>query len=406
MPLASSSLVQVTYIEEATFGVTPNVGNSKELRITGESLDYTISKESSAEINSSRTVSSMVPTTASASGGLNTEISYLEYDPLIEATLQSTFTVFGTAGVGATMTVDFTATTITASVATTGVNLFTLLKRGQWFRVNAPTSPGNNGKLFRVSSTVGPTSTVITLDPGTPATAGSAIPNVSVATSRLTHGVAQKSFSIERRAVDIGNFMVYRGMTPSQMSVEISSGSLSSFTFDFMGKDASSGNVTFMPGTPVASKAFDIHSGVSGAYCAFWLDGAPLTNTFVQSVSLSYDNALRSQEALCSLGAVAIGSGTIAITGSMEVYFADGALFDKFKANVNTSMVFTSVDGSGNGYVFTLPVANISSYQVQAGGKDQDMMLSLEFTGLRDAANADVTLRRAIFVDRVGSAVV
>ena len=60
MPLASSSLVQVTYIEEATFGVTPNVGNSKELRITGESLDYTISKESSAEINSSRTVSSMV----------------------------------------------------------------------------------------------------------------------------------------------------------------------------------------------------------------------------------------------------------------------------------------------------------------------------------------------------------
>ena len=97
--LASSSLVQVRYIVEATFGVIPVTGNPKELRVTGESLDYTITKEASKEINSTRTISSVTSVTAAASGGINAEFSYQEYDDLIAATLQSTWTVFGTAGI-------------------------------------------------------------------------------------------------------------------------------------------------------------------------------------------------------------------------------------------------------------------------------------------------------------------
>jgi hypothetical protein len=86
------------------------------------------------------------------------------------------------------------------------------------------------------------------------------------------------------------------------------------------------------------------------------------------------------------------------------VYFADGVLFDKFKDNINSSIIFSSLDGSGNGYVFTIPVANISSWKVAAGSKDQDMMVDVQFIGLRDAGNATPTLQKAIFVDRVGVA--
>ncbi len=403
--LASSSLVQVRYIVEATFGVIPVTGNPKELRVTGESLDYTITKEASKEINSTRTISSVTSVTAAASGGINAEFSYQEYDDLIAATLQSTWTVFGTAGIsGAASSVAATATTLTAAVATAGADSWATLAKGQWFRYTHPTT-ANDGKLFRVSPTVAPTTTVITLDTSTPASVVADTAGAKIATSRLTHGTTQSSYTIERAATDISQFLAYAGMTPSKMTVDVASGALTTISFDFMGKDATRGAVTSLPGTPVASYNYDVASGVSGTSCQLWEGGAPITGTFVKSVSLSYDNALRSQEAICSLGAVGIGSGTINITGSLSVYFADGTLFDKFKANTNSSIIFPSLDTLGNGYVFSLPVANISSWKVAAGSKDADLMVDLQFIGLRDASNADATLRKAFFIDRVGSVI-
>lgn len=404
MGFASSSVEQIGIIEEATFGVTPTTGNYKKLRMTGESLSYEITKESSAEINNSRTVSSMIPVTASASGGIEAEISYAEYDPLLQGTLQGTFAAFGTNGVGTTFTADFTSTTITASAATTGTSLFTLLKKGQFFRLSAPGN-ANNGKILRVSTTVAPTSTVITVSAATPLTAASGVALCTIASSRLTNGATQRSFSIERQNSDIGEYWVYSGMTPSSMDLSISSGARSTLSFEFMGKKAKRSTVTNLPGTAIESQAYDIHSGSTGPACYIWLDGAPFPGTFVQSVSLTYDNSLRSQEAVCELGSVGIGSGTVALTGTLEVYFANGALFDKFADNSNIEFTVSTLDNAGNGYVITIPKANLSSLSTSAGGKDQDMMLSIEITGLRDLGNADPALRQLIFIDRVGVAV-
>lgn len=404
MSFASSSVEQIGYIEEATFAVTPTTGNYKKLRMTGESLAYEISKESSEEINNSRTVSSMIPVSASASGGVEAEISYAEYDPLIAATLQGSFVAFGTNGVGATFTADFTTTTITASAPTTGNSAFTVLQKGQFFRLVAPGN-ANNGKILRVSTSVAPTSTVITVSASTPLTAATGVALCTVSSSRLTNGANQRSFSIERQNSDIGEYWVYSGMTPSSMDLNISSGSRSTMSFDFMGKRAKRNTVTNLPGTAIESQAYEIHSGSTGPACYVWVDGAPLAGTFVQSVSLTYDNSLRSQEAVCELGAIGIGSGTVALTGNLEVYFANGALFDKFSTNTNISFTVSTLDDAGNGYIITIPKANLSSLSPSAGGKDQDMMLSIEITGLRDLANTDAALRQLIFVDRVGTAV-
>jgi hypothetical protein len=404
MTFASSSVEQIGFIQEATFGVTPTSGDYKKLRMTGESLNYTISKESSEEINNSRTVSSMIPVTASADGAIEAEISYAEYDPLIEAVLQSSFAAFGTNGVGATFTADITTTTITASAATSGSSIFTNLKKGQFFRLSAPGN-ANNGKILRVSLTVAPTATVITLAPSTPAVAAAGVALCTVASSRLTNGADQRSFSIERQNSDIGEYWVYKGMTASSWDLSVSSGSRSTMSFNFMGKKAERSTSTSLPGTAIESQAYDIHSGSTGPACYIWVDGAPLVGTFVQSVSLNYDNALRSQEAVCELGAVGIGSGTVALTGTLEVYFANGDLFDKFKANQNVSFTVSTLDDAGNGYIITIPKANLSSLSTSAGGKDQDMMLSIEITGLRDLANTDPTLRQLIFIDRVGASV-
>ena len=68
-------------------------------------------------------------------------------------------------------------------------------------------------------------------------------------------------------------------------------------------------------------------------------------------------------------------------------------------------IAFTAFDGSGNGYVFTLPKANISSYDAPANGKDEDLMVSLEVTALLDLGNITPELRKVMFIDRLGDAV-
>lgn len=402
MTLASSSLVTVRAIKESVFGVTPVAGNPKVLRVTGESLDYAISKESSKEINASRTVASMIPVTASTSGNVTGELSYTDFDDFMESTLQSTWAPMGTSGETASVTVDFLAASITAAVAPTGADAFTNLQPGQWFRVE---SAGlNAGKILRTHPTTAPTSTVITLDPNTPA-AVSVVEAVELQSSRLTHNKIQTSFTIERENSDIGVFIKYMGQTPSKMNVNVASGSLTTVTFDFMGKSALEDVATMLPGTPVASSSYDIHSGVSGATNAVWMDGAPVTGTYVKSVSLDFDNSLRNQEAIGTLGAVAVASGTINCTATASIYFANKDLFTKFRQNVNSSLIFASTDADGNGYIFSLPVANISTFKSNAGGKDQDQMAEITFTFLEDRANAVAGLRKVIFIDRIGKPV-
>lgn len=406
MALSSTSRVQLRYIKETTFGETPVAGNCKNLRMTGESLNYTLSKESSAEINADRAVSSMIAVSAEANGSVNGEMQFAEYDPLIEAALQSTFSPYGTAGVGASFSGTFATGTITAAVAPTGNSAFTVLQRGQWFTVTG-TGTANDNKLFRVSKTTAPTSTVITLDAGTPAIAGGPYASTVVRAARLTNGTTQPSFSIEREVGDVGEFFLFRGMTVSSMNMSISSGALSTVDFAFMGRDSLQDSVTMLPGTPVASQSYQIMSGVAGSSCALWAGGAPLTGTFVNSISMSYDNALRMQRAICALGSVGIGVGTISATFDLEVYFASGATFyNEFLNNTNMEVSFTAFDVDGNGYVFTLPSANISSYTLNADGKDADLMAQISLTALLDSGNAVPALRKVMFIDRVGAALV
>ena len=404
MALASTSRVQLSYIKEVTFGVTPATGTVRKLRITGESLNFTINKEASSEINDSRSSSSMIPTSAEAAGGVQAEMQFAEYDPFIEATLQSTFSGIGGTGVSTAFEATITATDITATVAPIGTSAFTTLQPGQWFTLSG-TSSANDGKLFRVSKVTAPTTTVITLDPGTPGVAGGPYVATKVLAARLTNGVTQPSFTLQRTIGDVGEYFSFRGMTASSMSLNVASGSLSTVEFSFMGKDSAQDNATLLPAVVTDSQSYQIMSGVSGTTCALWAKGAPLAGTFINSISFSYDNSLRQQTALCALGAIGIGSGQINCTADIEVYFASGATFyQEMLDNTNIEIAFTSYDAEGNGYIFTLPAANVSSYTVNAsGGSDSDLMASISLTALRDAANTVPALRKVLFIDRVGA---
>jgi len=399
MSLASSNLVQLRLIKEVTFGTIPGTGNPNNFRMTGESLAFALQKESSKEIRSDRQVTDVILVGASASGGANFELSYKEYDTMIEACLQGPWSVYVTLGVGTplSLTIDSTAGTLLAGVAPTGNDAFSTLAVGQWFRLTAPSDLAN-GAFLKIAAK---TSTLITVDTSTPipGTGSRAVGASSIATSRLTNGVTQRSFSIEKGFTDVTQYFAYRGMVPSKMSMDFKSGSIVTGSFDFVGRDSVRSNTTQMPGTPVASQTYDVMNAVAGVGNVLE-NGAALSGTFIKSLKFSQDNKLRGQTAIGVLGNAGIGSGTFEVTGEIEVYLADGTLYDKFLNNTASSLTFTAKDTtSGYGYAFTFPKVKYSDAKVQAGGLDQDVLLAMPFTALMDTTTSKVLL-----IDRLGPA--
>jgi hypothetical protein len=398
MALGASNRVKIRYILETLFGVTPASGNPNDLRMTGESLDFNINTVKSAEIRSDRQITDLVPVGADAQGGLNVELSYQEYDKMIEAVLQGTWDPFGTNGVGAVIptSATFAASTLTAGAATSGLNIFTKLVRGQWVKFAGSTIPAQN-KLVQISRTISPTTTVITFE-GTPfATAlGNGGAAVTLSSSRLVNGVTERSFTIEREHNDLAQFFAFRGMSANKLSLSFASGALVNGSIEFMGKDAVRSGVTSLPGTSVASKTYDITNAVSGVGNVLE-NGVPLTNTFIKSVKLDIMNNLRARDGIGVLGAVSIGSGEFDVQGTLEIYLADGTLYDKFINNQSTSLQFSVQDGSGNGYAFNVPKLKFRNAKVNAGSKDQDVMLSVPFDGLLDPVTGSM-----LIIDRFG----
>jgi hypothetical protein len=404
--LASNNLVQMSYMPEADFAVIPVTGVPKNLRMTGESLDFQLTKENDKEINSSAQLTSSTTVNAAASGDIKIHMQYGEYDPLFASVMRTAWVAFGTNGVGATFTADITTTTITASVATSGSSIFTALAKGQWFRLVAPGNAANNGKLFRVSTVTAPTSTVITLDTNTPGVAASGVALCVVQSSRAANGVTLTSFTLQRESADTSSFFAYRGMYVSKFSTSFASSALTDGTFSFIGKDMLlDESATQFPAAATASLPYDIQNGVRGVG-NIWEGGSPLTGTYIKSMSLDIDSALRAQEAIGNLGMVGAGIGTFMAKGTLEVYFADGSMFAKYLNDTYTSITVSTQDKDGNGYVFTFPKVQLTGAKIQAGGKDSDLMASFDYTAYQDLGNAVPALRKTLFIDRVGVAVV
>lgn len=401
--LATTSRAQLAYAKETTFGVTPVAGNGKSLRMTGESLNFDATKDESKEIRNDRQVGGTTTTDANAAGAFNFHMQYAEYDPFVEGVVGNLFSAYGTNGVGTSFTATFATTTLTASVAPTGSSAFTGLQGGQWIKVNAP-SDVNDGKWVRVSTATPPTTTVITVDASTPLSASVGVANVTVATSRLTNGITPMSFSLEKQMADVGQYFTYRGMAASKMSLNFAASSLSDGSFDFMGKDAERNTGTQLPGTQGASNTYDIQNGVRGV-SQLWEGGAPLTSTYIKSLSMTLDAGLRARKALANLGSVSIGLGDLTGSGQMEVYFADGTLYDKFINDVYTSLIVATQDAAANGYVYTYPRVQLTSAKIVAGAKNQDIMAQFDWKAYSDDANATAALRKTVFIDRLGAAV-
>lgn len=406
MTLSSTNRVQVAYVQESSWGVVPVTGNGKYLRLQSETLDFSLTKQSDKEIRSDRQVVSSTTVNATMQGDIKVHMQYAEYDPLLLALLQTTdsASMFGVNGVGASFTSTITTTTLTASAPTTGVSAFTNLQPGQWFRFNL-TGDVNDGKYFRNSVTVPATSTVITFDTNTPGVAGGGATS-TISAYRMTNGTTPTSFTLERAVTDASPelFFSYQGAQPSKFVCTFTSGALTDATFSFMGKNLiTPTNTSNLPGTAAASQTYQVQNAVKGVGFV-WENGVPLTGSYIKKLDMTIDNQLRVQDAISNLGAVGLGTGTLKISGTFDLYLANASIYTKYLTDTFTSLSVSTKDSSGNGYVITFPKINITKATTNATGQNADMMLTCSYDVLADITNSVTALRQSVFIDRLGAA--
>lgn len=101
-------------------------------------------------------------------------------------------------------------------------------------------------------------------------------------------------------------------------------------------------------------------------------------------------------------GTAGIALGTMNVTGKLEVYFADATMYNKLLNGSASSLCIPVLDVDGNGYVYYFPRIKYTAGKVNAGGLDQDNMLSMDWQALPDATVGAPTFGKSVVIYRVG----
>ena len=107
--------------------------------------------------------------------------------------------------------------------------------------------------------------------------------------------------------------------------------------------------------------------------------GAP---NYVTKADLAIANNCRRNTAVGSLGAVAIGRGEFAVTGTLSTYFGDASLYQKVIDNSETSYQLV-LAADNQAVLIDVPRLKFASGAPAISGKNADVTCDLNFQGLR-----------------------
>lgn len=376
---ATSERTDIRRVREATWGTTPSTPTMTYTRFTGESLSDSLTTETSQEIRSDRAPADLIVTDVSAGGGIDFEFSYGTYDDFLEDAFMGTWTPL------AITTAITTLAAATDNVTATG-NAFANVPIGAYITLEGG-SPGTVDGQYLVTNKADDNTLTVIPQPA----AGSA---TDLTGSYLVNGATTRSYSILKRFNDANTVarQLYTGMCVTGFSLDLSTGSIMTGTWNFMGRDAnwisaeipSTANVDAST-TPVMNAVDNITS--------ITLDGVNVCSSgAVSNLSLEWDNGYREQKGLCRLGAVGVVAGILSITISGSLYFEGSADAEKAKDSQDFPFTLGMTDNEGNQYFWNFPRVKFSSYEVNATGLGSDVMGEMSMTPLLDPVSGYVAI--------------
>lgn len=378
MANAQGNTVALRYIKEVTLGTTP-AGDLQDLNITDVSVEGSVDTTTSTTIRSDRATSDLVPTGGSSTGGFNFELNFAEYDDFILASLGAS---------DYSTLVDYSASTISFANADNSINDSansfpnTDISAGNWLRVSGTV---DNDGIYRVVSA---TNAKIIVDHGT-LTDESAGTSFTIKGQSARNGVTKTGFTIEQEMTDLTNeFILSVGMVVNSMSIEASSGSIITGSFDFMGLETSYPTSGASDTSPTAAVSQSIMSATANVGNIF-VDGtdASASGLYTKTLSLTINANARNLDAIGSLYPIDINLGTFGAELALNAYYNDSSLLEKQLSNTALHIAYSFNDAAGNTYVIDMPRAKLSSASSNGKSLDSDVMQDLTATALYDSTD-------------------
>jgi hypothetical protein len=198
--------------------------------------------------------------------------------------------------------------------------------------------------------------------------------------------ITPQSATLETGFQDVSQFFLTDGLRTGTISIEVSSGAIVKGSTKLMGKETIRSNASTLGNvgtyTVLDAAATEVVSATANVG-ALLIDGVE-TSTAIQSIKLDIDGTLREQRAVGSKFARGIAAGRLQVTGTVEAYFADALMYDRFINHATTALAFPIIDQDKNTYYFTVPSFKVTSDPIAPGGIDQDVMDKMDIKGFRD----------------------
>ncbi len=198
------------------------------------------------------------------------------------------------------------------------------------------------------------------------------------ASNVLKAGVAQKSFTIERKFADVAQYLRYRGMEVDSMALSFTSGAVVGITFGFMGQNMDAPATSAIAGAtypaPLTSAPMDALTA------AVQEGGSPIA--IVTEVSMTLNNNLAQRPVIGSNQSLEPSWGRSILTGQMTAYFDDSSLYNKYINETASSLQVVASDGTKS-YTFLVPKLKYTGADNPVSGEGP-VMVTMPFQGLLD----------------------
>lgn len=376
MALADTNAVDLFHSSETVYGEVPASPAMTQLRFTGEDIAFNKQTVASEQIRSDRAISDIALVGFDVTGSFNFELAANSFDTLFSNVMSSN--VVAVSITTQIIDVDSSAKTFTR---TAGDFVADGVVVGMWIKTAGHTNAGNNG-VFLVSAV---TTTVITASTATGLVTETGSGDESVTANMFRNGTLQKSLLLEKRFTDITQFQTFTGMRVGSMALDVTSESVITGSFGFLGKTSVTAVATVSGGdTGAATTEVMTASANVGTILR---NGVALATPLL-SVTLNVDTGLRKQPQVGSTDAAGVGYGFFALTGTIEAYFEDSVLYDDLIAHTSSSLSFRTTDNAGNVIIFTIPKLQFTEGAPNASGGNADVTLPLGFSAVLDATSS------------------
>lgn len=387
---------------DATFGSQA----WKAIRMTGESLDLSITTTTSEEITQNRSYSDSVPTQGEVAGSFNFELSYDTYENFMIAALQDDTAIDSWTTGNSIQNASTKKCLMFLKVVTVGSRTDYFAYRGcQVNTMSFSVSPGAiitgevgltgiGGETYNDTDDSGvmdgwtfgnPTSTPLysSVD-GLKAAfvLGTVESNISAVTEGATTAITVASGT---------------GFAVGQYVTVLTDGAS---TGDAAWNTAMENKYHLV--TDVTGNVVTVSTTTTGSN---WSSGGQLAvgypSTF-QDISFNMDNQIRQQTAVGtgSIFAAGTGSGRFMASASTTMYYSDYAIYEALVGNTAVRLRFEFEDSAtagtnGNKYLMEMDYCKVQSGAVPlAGGPDQDLLISPEFRAFEDSTNGTMLITK------------